>query len=186
MDWDSMVTVGRIIRPHGIRGAVVVAPESDNARDRFKPGAVLQWRRNGEAAPVRIVEGREFRGRWVVLIEGVTSMNEAETLRGQELRIPEQALQPLGQGAFYIYDLEGCLVVTVAGQDVGRVSGVQFGSGAPLLAITDAQGGEVLVPMVEGICREIDVANKRIVIDPPAGLIEINHGKRRSPEGTEP
>jgi 16S rRNA processing protein RimM len=179
MDWERMVTVGRIIRPHGIRGAVVVAPESDFARDRFRPGVELQWQRNGIAAPARITESREFRGRWVVAIDGITTVNEAETLRGQELRIPEQALQPLGAGTFYLHDLEGCAVVTASGQTVGRVSGVQFGSGAPLLAITDEQGSEVLVPMVEGICREIDVANKRIVIDPPDGLIEVNRGKAR-------
>ena len=62
---------------------------------------------------------------------------------------------------------------------MGRVAGVQFGSGAPLLQVTDEHGDEVLVPMVEGICREIDPAAKRIVIDPPAGLIEVNRRVRR-------
>ena len=173
-----MVTGGRIVRPHGHRGAVVVAPESDFAPDRFRAGSVLQWQRNGEAVPVRVAESREFRGRWVIALEGVGSMNEAETLRGLELRIPQDALRSLGPGAYYVHDLEGCEVRTTADELVGRVTGVQFGSGAPLLAIADANGGEVLVPLAEHICRVVDPAAKRIVIDPPEGLIDLNRGAK--------
>jgi 16S rRNA processing protein RimM len=172
----TWITVGRIIRPHGHRGSVVVAPETDFPAERFKPGVELFWRRGDEAAEstVRIAESREFKGRWVVALDGVTTMNEAEALRGIELKVPEDALHPLDAGTFYVHDLEGCAVLTPAGETVGRVAGVQFGSGAPLLQIVDERGGEVLVPMVEGICREIDPGGKRIVIDPPAGLIELN------------
>jgi 16S rRNA processing protein RimM len=179
MTWDSMVTVGRVIRPHGIKGAVVVAPESDFADERFRPGAIVQWQRNGEAAAVRILESREFRGRWVVTLEGVSTANEAETLRGLELRIAADALHPLEAGAYYVHDLEGCAVVTVAGAEIGRVVGVQFGSGAPLLRVSDARGGEVLVPLAEEICRTVDTTGRRIVIDPPAGLIELNRAGHR-------
>ena len=176
---DSMITVGRIVRPHGHRGSVVVVPETDFPVERFKAGTELFWQR-GEDTPsgVKIAESREFRGRWVVAFEGVTTMNEAEALRGIELKVPADALRPLEPGAFYIHDLEGCAVVTPTGEAVGRVAGVQFGSGAPLLQVVDERGGEVLVPMVEGICRKIDPGTKRIVIDPPAGLVELNRPKR--------
>lgn len=178
--WDSMVTVGRIARPHGHRGAVLVVPESDFADERFQPGVQLQWLRNDAVVPVRIADSREFRGRYVVTLEGVTTMNEAETLRGLEFRVPAEALHPLEAGTHYVHDLEGCAVVTAAGDDVGRVTGVQFGSGAPLLAIADSHGGEVLVPMVDSICRLVDPASKRIVIDPPAGLIEANRARPKT------
>ena len=172
--WDTMVTVGRITRPHGHRGAVLVVPESDFAHERFQPGVELQWRRHDAVAPVRIAASREYRGRWVVTLEGVTTMNEAETLRGLEFRVPVEGLHPLESGAHYVHDLEGCLVVTVAGEEIGRVTGVQFAPAAPLLEVADGEGGEVLVPMVDTICRVVDPAGKRIVIDPPAGLIEVN------------
>lgn len=175
---DQMITVGRIVRPHGHRGSVVVEPETDFPAERFRAGAELFWRKGDEAAStVRIVEGREHQGRWIVTLEGVDTMNEAETLRGIELQVPVEARHQLESGTHYVHDLEGCMVVTEAGQEVGRVTGVQFGSGAPLLQIADERGGEVLVPMVEGICREIDTGAKRIVIDPPAGLIEVNRRK---------
>lgn len=173
-----MVTVGRIVRPHGIKGAVVVEPESDFAADRFRPGSELQWARSGEPATVRVATSREFQGRWIVGFEGVATMNEAETLRGLELRVPPDALAALGPDAHYVHDLEGCAVVTTVGADVGRVTRVQFGSGAPLLVVA-AQGGEVLIPLAAHICRRIDVAAKRIEIDPPEGLLELNRVRAR-------
>ena len=175
-----MITVGRIIRPHGHRGSVVVAAETDFPEERFKAGAELFWRKGDDAASiVRIVEGRQHQGRWILTLEGVDTMNEAETLRGIELQVPVDARHRLASGAHYVHDLEGCAVVTEAGEDVGRVTGVQFGSGAPLLQIADERGDEVLVPMVEGICRVIDTDGKRIVIAPPAGLIDVNRRGRR-------
>ena len=172
-----MITVGRIVRPHGHKGAVVIESESDFADERFREGSELWWLRTGEPAVVSVASSREFRGRWVVALEGVASMNEAETLRGLELRVPAEALHALKDGVHYVHDLEGCMVATVHGQEVGRVSRVQFGSGAPLLVVA-AHGGEVLIPLAEEICRRIDVAAKRIEIDPPEGLIDLNRGKR--------
>lgn len=173
-----MVTVGRIVRPHGHRGGVVVQPESDFAADRFRPGAELTWMRHGTPATVRVTASREFRGRWIVTLEGVATMNEAETLRGLEFRVPADALHALAPGAYYLHDLEGCEVVTVAGELVGRVSRVDLGAGTPVLAV-GGSGGEVLVPLAEEICRSVDAAAKRIVIDPPAGLIELNRAAGR-------
>ena len=172
--WDDMITVGRIIRPHGHRGEVAVVAESDFAADRFRPGAVLQWLRGGELAPVQVEASRQHQGRWLLTLGGVASMNDAETLRGLELRIPAEALQPLEAGAHYIHDLQQCEVVTMSGDRIGRVIRVQFGSGAPLLVVQKDAGAELLVPMVEGILRSVDVAGKRVVIDPPAGLLELN------------
>ena len=178
-----MITVGRIVRPHGHRGSVVVDPETDFPDARFKAGAEFYWHRaeGADASTVRIVEARAHQGRWIVTLEGIDTMNDAETLRGIELKVPVESLHPLEAGTYYVHDLEGCAVVTLAGQEVGRVTGVQFGSGAPLLQIVDERG-EVLVPMVEGICKVIDTAGKRIVVDPPAGLIEVNRSRRRNGE----
>ena len=172
--WGRFVTVGRIVRPHGIRGAVVVASETDFPERRFVPGTVLHWQRSGDVAAVRVAESREFRGRWVLKFDGVDSMNDAETLRDLELRIPPEDKQALDAAQFYVHDLEGCLVVTSAGDEVGRVRRVDFGSGAPLLAVEVAGGDEVLIPLAADICRRVDVDGKRIEVAPPAGLLDLN------------
>jgi 16S rRNA processing protein RimM len=169
-----MITVGRIVRPHGHRGAVVVQPDTDFASERFREGAELVWNRGGRAGPVRISSGREHQGRWVVTFDGVDDMNDAETLRGVELRVPESALHPLARGAYYVHDLEGCEVVTTAGAAIGRVLRVEFGAAQPLLVVDGGAGSEVLVPMTEPMCRGVDTAAKRIVVELPEGLLDLN------------
>ena len=173
------VLVGRIVRPHGRFGAVVVQPETDFASERFQEGAELLWQRGSELTRVRLTSSRAFRGRWIVTFEGVASMNDAEALRGLELRVPDEALHALDAGAHYVHDLAGCRVQTTSGLEIGEVERVDFGSGTPVLAVA-GPGGEVLVPLAADICREIDVAAKRIVIEPPEGLLELNQLKRGS------
>ena len=179
MSWDSMITVGRIVRPHGHRGAVVVEPESDFASERFEKGAAIQFLSDGQLREIRILDSREFRGRWILTLEGVSSMNDAEALRGSELRIAADDVKTLGPGAHYVYDLVGCRIETVDGRIVGTVTDVLFNTGIPTLVAAgtsgeEVSGGEVLVPLVDEICRIVDPAGKRIVIDPPEGLVELN------------
>jgi 16S rRNA processing protein RimM len=173
LDWTSMVVVGRVVRPHGRRGQVVVEADTDFAAERFGAGATVYWRLDAGVLPVRVTSSRPYDARWVVGFEGVGTIDEAEALRGLELRIPASALRTLAQGTYYTHELVGCRVETADGGAVGEVAGVQFGSGPPLLIVT-GEGGEMLVPMAETICRTIDVAARRIVIDPPAGLLELN------------
>jgi len=178
-----MVTVGRIVRPHGHRGAVVVQPETDFAEDRFREGAELVWNRGGAVGPALVAGSFEHQGRWVVTFDGVESMNDAETLRDVELRVPESALHALAPGAYYVHDLEGCDVVTTAGVAIGRVLRVEFGAAQPLLVIDGGAGNEVLVPMIEEMCRRVETAARRIEVELPEGLLELNAGTGRSPGG---
>ena len=182
VDWSAMVTVGRIVRPHGRRGDVVVESETDFADERFTVGETLHWMRDAVIRPIRIRSSRPYDGRWVVGFEGVESIDEAEAVRGLELRIPADALRSLAPGWYYTHDLVGCRVETAGGERIGEVTGVQFGSGAPLLVVA-GPGGEVLVPLAEHICRSIDVAGRRVEIDPPPGLLELNRRSAGVKEG---
>jgi 16S rRNA processing protein RimM len=168
-----MVTVGRVVRPHGNKGQVVVAAETDFGADRFRVGEVVWWSRTGTPEPVAITDSRPHDGRWVIGLEGVRSIDDANALRDVELRVPAETLRPLGPQAYYVHELAGCRVETADGRKVGTVGRVDFGSGTPILVVLGA-GREVLVPMAEDICRRIDVSAKVIVIDPPEGLIELN------------
>ena len=176
--WDEMPVVGLIVRPHGNKGGVVVRSETDFGPDRFQPGARLWWRPGEAPAEVAIVDSREHAGRWIVRFEGVTTIDEAEALRGRELRIPAAALRPLDAHRFYVHDLVGCRVETVRGDVLGQVDRVELASGTPLLVVA-SRAGEVLVPLADPICRRIDVGAKVIAIDPPAGLIELNEPARK-------
>jgi 16S rRNA processing protein RimM len=178
-----MALVGRVVRPHGIRGAVVVQPETDFGAERFHAGARMFWRRRGEPEEEAVAESREHDGRWVVRFDGVTSMNDAESLRDLELRVPEDGLHGLAADRYYVHDLIGCRVVTVGGAGVGTVDRVELSTGTPLLVVSAEGAGEVLVPLAETICRRVDVAAKLIEVDPPAGLIDLNVTAKRAGRG---
>ena len=176
------LVVGRIIRPHGLRGEVVVNPLTDFGAERFVPGATLTTAPAGRtpdgSTSLRIEDVRWHKGRPLVLFDGVDTVEAADGLRGLGLWIAASARPALEPGLFYETDLVGCRVDTVGGPDtpattVGTVQRVDGAPGASVLVI-EAPQGEVLVPLADDICRVIDPAARRIVIDPPAGLLELN------------
>jgi 16S rRNA processing protein RimM len=168
-----MVLVGRIARPHGIRGHVVVNPETDFVEERFAPGAIVWVRSDRGEEPLTVVSARLQGGRPVIAFDGFATIEDVERLAGLELRVPEDTLQPLDEGTYYQHQLVGCIVETTAGERVGVVSRVDGGSGGTLLTVEGAHG-EILIPFAMDICVHVDVAAKRIRIEAPEGLLELN------------
>jgi 16S rRNA processing protein RimM len=171
--WESMVTVGRVVRPHGNRGEVVIAPETDFGAERFRAGERLQTIRDERIEQLTVRSSRPHDGRWVVGFDGVATIDQAEALRGLELRIPGSAVATLSPDRHYVHDLVGCRVETVEHETVGTVVEVHFGAGTPLLVVNGARG-EVLVPFADEVCKRVDTAARTIVIAPPEGLVDLN------------
>ena len=174
--------VGMVERPHGLRGEVVVKPLTDFPDQRFVPGAALTMARAGRTpdgtSVLRIDGVRWHKARPLVLFEGVETVEAAEALRGVGLWVAASDRPALEAGQFYESDLVGCRVDTEDGPSgpgttVGTVLRVDGVPGASMLVIESPQG-EVLVPLAHDICRVIDPAGRRIVIDPPAGLLDLN------------
>jgi 16S rRNA processing protein RimM len=181
LNWDEMAVVGRIARAHGIRGQVIVNPETDFPEERFQPGAELFIARGGEVETLTVTTARFHRERPVIGLAGVETMDDAEALASQELRVPVERLAALPPDTFYRHDLIGCQVDTRDGRAVGLVRDVE-GTLTGSRLVVDGADGEVLIPLVAPICVEVDPAAKRIVVDPPEGLLEVNEGKRRVEE----
>jgi len=171
--WAEMALVGRIARAHGLRGQVIVNLETDFPEERFQPGAELFVERAGRVEPVTITTVRFQRERPVIGLSGIETMSDAEALAGLELRVPVDRLAALPEGVFYRHDLIGCRVATKTGETLGVVSDVE-GTMAGSRLVVDGEEGEVLIPLAAEICTTIDPASKRIVIDPPDGLIDAN------------
>ena len=169
---DDLILVGRIARAHGIRGHVIVNPETDFVDDRFVAGRVLHLEMPAGRTQMTIASVRFHQGRPIVEFEGVASIEDAESLIGAELRMPEAELPPLPGGTFYRHDLVGCEVRQVDGHVVGRVTGVEGPMERSRLVIAGRRG-ELQVPMVAPICVSVDPASRVIVIDPPKGLLEL-------------
>ncbi len=170
---DEFAVVGRVARTQGHRGQVIVNLQTDFAAERFGAGATVWMLHDGTPVPLRILESRMHMGRPVLTLEGVGSMSEAERLRDVELRVPASELRPLPEGTHYRHDLIGCSVETTDGRAIGTVRAVEGTTGAERLVVGEGRG-EVLVPLAAPICVTVDIADRRIVIDPPDGLLELN------------
>jgi 16S rRNA processing protein RimM len=168
-----MVMVGRVARTHGLRGQVIVDPETDFPEERFREGAVLYARRDAATQPLAVSAVRFHQGRPILAFDGVGSIEDAAWLRGAELRIPEDSLQRLPGGEFYRHDLVGCLVRTTGGRELGTVAEV-VGTRAVSHLVVKQGRHEVLLPLAADICVEIDTHARRIIVEPPEGLLEVN------------
>lgn len=172
IEWDALVTVGVIARTHGLRGHVVVNPETDFPDDRYRPGVELWIRRGPAPEAMRIAEARFHLGRPIVRFEGIESIEAAEALGRGDLRADVATLDPLPDATFRHSDLVGCRVSTVAGEALGAVIRVD-GQMTTSRLVVAGRRGEVMIPLAEAICVEIDPAGRRIVVDPPEGLLDL-------------
>src|SRR5579859_8140630 len=184
------LVVGRIIRPHGLRGELSVEVRTDEPGQRYADGSVLGTD-PPSAGPLTVMASRWHSGRLLVSFAEVADRNEAESLRGVWLTVDaSEVTLPQDPDEFHDQQLTGLTVVTVSGELVGTVSDVLH-YGQDLLSITPPAGAarraEVLVPFVAAIAVEVDLAAGKLVIDPPPGLLDLGPGQASpAPRGTGP
>ena len=168
------VTVGRIGRPHGIRGAVVVGVRTDEPELRFAKGSRLDTDPAG-TGPLIVAASRWHSSELLVRFEGVDDRDAAAELRGTWLLVDSATLAPLDDpDEFRDGDLIGLAVRTVDGAAVGRVDDVLH-SGQDVLVIKSPDGRDIMVPFVLPLVPEVDVASGYLVIDPPEGLLDMDN-----------
>lgn len=162
--------VGRIGRPHGVKGAVTVEVHTDDPGTRFAAGSVLTTD-PAEAGPLTVSASRQNNGILVITFAGVTDRNGAESLRGTRLLVDVDA-DPLADDpdAFYDHQLVGLTADHVDGTRLGAVTAVVHAPAAPVLTVTTEAGDEVLVPFVSAIVPAVDLDAGRLTIDPPDGM----------------
>jgi 16S rRNA processing protein RimM len=167
------VTIGEVLRPYGLRGEVKVRPLTDRPRERFKElTSCTLWEPAGDRRePCRIASCR-FEGDTVYLrMDGVDSPEAARRFCGRLLAVSREEALPLAEGTFYPWQLEGAVVQTRDGRPVGWFVGVE--PGAQELWLVDDGTRRRLIPAVAEIVVEVSVADRRIVIDPPEGLLDL-------------
>lgn len=170
----ELVTIGRIARAQGRAGEVVVNPLTD-VPDRFV-GLARIYLDDGQGEPSAVnVEGvRMHKGRPVLKLEGISSIGQAESLAGHEVRIPESELSSLPEGSFYHFEILGSSVEDVDRGEIGIVEAIVETGGTDILVVRSHDGREELVPLCAEICRSIDPVSGRIVVELPEGLIGLN------------
>jgi 16S rRNA processing protein RimM len=177
------VVVGRIGRPHGIRGEVVIGVRTDEPDLRFAVGASLDARSTSDdAGPengaggerLTVASVRWHSGQLLVAFAGITDRTAASELTGSWLSVDSSQLPDTGDpDEFRDYELIGLSVRTCAGDPVGVVTDVlHYGQDLLVVRRQDEPGGEALVPFVKAIVPEVDLRAGVVVIDPPPGLLD--------------
>lgn len=168
---DSWVAVGRVLKVHGLQGEVAVEVLTDFP-DRFAPGKSLQLRTDGgEAREVRIAAARPHKGRLLVRFEGVDGPEAAETLKDQDLCVLPGDLPARPAGYFFHWELRGFAVVDRSDAPLGTVVDLVDAAGLPLLVVRTPSGDRE-VPFRAPLVVSADRDARRLVLDPPPGLLD--------------
>ena len=164
---DEWILIGHVARAHGVRGWVRVhlVDEHSTSLDHVKEVAL------GDVKRVVEIRGMESDSHgYRILLDGIDDRDAAELLRGKPVYVERSKLPALPDDELYVADLVGCTVVDPAGQTLGTVKDVERAGAQELLVL---EGG-ALIPLVDGIVTSVDLEARRIVCDPPEGLLEIN------------
>ena len=176
-DEDDLLVVGRIGKPQGIRGEVTVQVRTDDPDTRFAAGAVLHTD-PPERGPLTVAAARWQNGRLVVAFEGVPDRSAAEQLRETVLQVDARTLPPPeDEDEFHDHVLRGMTAELVDGSALGEVADVlHLPHGDVLVLRRRDTGAEVLVPFVKAMVPVVDVAARRLQVDPPEGLLDVEEG----------
>jgi 16S rRNA processing protein RimM len=169
----DLVCIGEITRAHGLKGEVRVTPLTDDPERFQRLGQCVLWETSRDERQTRRIATARRHGDAVLLgFEGCESPEAATALAGRFVAVPRAEALPPPPGRFYPWQLTGCRVVTEDGREVGRVTGIEHAPAQDLWIVADG-GTERLIPAVADIVIDVDVAERRVVIRPPEGLLEL-------------
>lgn len=169
-DLPERVVVGRILRPVGVRGEVVVQVLSD-VPGRLAPGSEVVGTRDGKPSLSLVVEThREHKSGAVVRFEGFDDRDRAEELRDVLLEVDRSEVPAAPEGTYYWYQLLGCRC-EAGGEDLGEVVDLLEDGGGLLLVVSDGKR-EVPIPFVQSFLKNVDVERGQIELELPEGLLE--------------
>ena len=166
-----MHVVARIGKAHGLKGEVTVQVHTESPQERFTPGAEFVTEPDRGTLVVRTV--RLHQQVYLLGFEGFTDRTAAESLRNTRLHLEEDEVADDGDDGWFEKDLLGLSVQLRDGTVIGEVSALHTREVQDLLEVRRPDGRQVLIPFVEEIVPEVDEEAGRVVVDPPAGLLEL-------------
>ncbi|WP_400163416.1 ribosome maturation factor RimM [Brevibacillus sp. TJ4] len=172
MSEKRFYTVGKLVNTHGLRGEVKVISTSDFPDERFRKGSQLYLFHPSldEPLALKVATRRVHKDFEIISFQGYPHINDVESFKGGELKIPEEDLMELEEDEFYIHQLIGCEVVTDEGEELGEIVDV-LQTGANDVWVVKGKRGEVLLPYIDDCIKQVDIANKRVVCHLMEGLL---------------
>lgn len=170
---DALITLARATKTRGLKGEIVAELLSDFP-DRFESiTRIFGIGPEGERRELELADHWFQNNRVVLKFAGYDTIESAQALVGFEFALPEAERVELAEGEFYDWELEGCAVEVAPDSPIGKVSKILRTGGVELLVVDDGVGREHFIPMAQAIVVSIDIRNRRILIDPPEGLLDL-------------
>jgi 16S rRNA processing protein RimM len=171
MTKDECYELGRIIKPHGLKGEVQILLDVDYPEDYEDMESVFVEQK-GELVPY-FIESIKIRTNLVIVkFEGIENSEAAKKLKNAVLYLPEDQLEDLEEDEYYMHELVGCLVIDEIVGELGTVKTVHSLPAQNLLAL-DYQNKEVLIPIIEHFVLKVDKEAKKIMVKLPDGLLDV-------------
>jgi 16S rRNA processing protein RimM len=165
--------VGKIVNTHGIRGEVKILPISDFADMRLKNGeTIIAFSPDGNTQRIlEIIRSREHKQMYLVTLRGIDSLNDAELIKGWQVKIEEHQMHDLDEGEYYFHEIMGCEVITDTGEILGVITDILTPGANHVWVVRTAQKREVLLPVIEDVILNVNVKEKRVLVHVLEGLM---------------
>jgi 16S rRNA processing protein RimM len=172
IDLTDLVLIGRVIRPHGLTGLLRIVSYAQSKETFLKTGSVLLNKGQNEFHEKKVVSIRSHGSAYLLRLLGLNSIDQAEVFRGAEILIKKDFLSKKDEDEFFWYELIGLKVYLTTGQYLGVLKEI-FPTGSNDVYVVGNQGREFLIPAIHQIVKEINIPQKRMVISPVAGLLDL-------------
>ncbi|MEN8140142.1 MAG: ribosome maturation factor RimM [Thermodesulfobacteriota bacterium] len=176
LDRDHYIELGKVGRPHGVRGLFRIHPHSGQPENFLDYDEVLLQDEEGQVQPCPL-SSKRIKGRSVIVSSPLAASREAaQELVGQVVWLAREQLPPLGEDEFYWHDIIGSEVRSTSGELIGTLTAIFNGGGTEMMVVKAGDGDEVLIPARPEFLQS--VAKGEVVVDLPPGLLELNKKER--------
>lgn len=169
---DKMFEVGKVVNTHGIKGEVKVLRISD-FEERFEVGETLFLVMESDQFVELVIDAhRVHKGFDLIRFKGLENINDVEHFKGAILKITEEQLTDLEEDEFYYHEIIGCDVYLKSGEKLGNIKEILSPGANDVWVVQQERGKDVLIPYIEDVVKQVDIPDKKVVIEPMEGLLD--------------
>jgi len=172
IDLRDLILIGHVIRPHGIAGLLRIVSYAQSRETFFQAGSVFIDRGNNEFEERKVIDIKPHGSSYLLRVSDVNSIEQAEVFKAAKIYIRKDSLIKSDEDEFFYYELLGLDVYLITGKYLGVVKEI-FPTGSNDVYVVEGQGKEFLIPAIHQAIKEINIAQKRMVISPIKGLLEL-------------
>jgi 16S rRNA processing protein RimM len=174
MDMEiQWLTVGKVVNTHGIRGDLKVVPQTDFPEERFAEGSELSLvhPETQQRLAVEVQGARLHKNMYIVKLKGYDNINDVEKYKGWLLKVTKEQMAELEEGEYYHFEIIGCKVVTVEGQELGVITEILSPGANDVWVVQPTKGKQILIPVIDDVVIDVEVDKKTVTVRLMEGLI---------------